>query len=85
MAGTKDSATPSDTSRLMITTAAKSCRSSLSLSSRKKMMTKAPTVVKVAARIAVKASSVWRRRMWSVITMVLSITKFSEMVMPANE
>ena len=68
-----------------MTTAAKSCKFRRILSSRKKMMTKAPTVVRVAASTERNASRLCFRRMWSVITMVLSITRFSEMVIPAKE
>ena len=84
-AGTKNSATSRDTTRLMMTTAAKSCSSILILSSRKKTIPSAPTVVNVAASIARKAFRLWRCLMWSAITMMLSITRFSEIVMPAKE
>ena len=49
------------------------------------MMAKAPTVVRVAASTAMNASRLCFLRMWSAITMVLSITRFSEMVIPASE
>ena len=84
-AGTKKSATNKDTNKLIITTAAKSCKSRRSFSSKKKMMTNAPTVVKVAAKMETNAFRLRRLRIWSVITMVLSMTKFSEMVIPAKE
>ena len=48
-------------------------------------MTSAPMVVSVAARMGRKAFLSPFRRIWSVITMVLSITRLSEMVIPANE
>ena len=50
-AGTKNNAMNKDTARLMITTAAKSCKFNRTFSSKKKMITRAPIVVKVAARI----------------------------------
>ena len=50
-AGTKNSAMNKDTARLMITTAAKYCKFNRIFSSKKKMITRAPIVVKVAARI----------------------------------
>ena len=55
-AGTKKSAVSNETAKLMITTAAKSCRFKRISSARKKTITKAPIVVKVAARIERKAS-----------------------------
>ena len=68
-----------------MTTAAKSCKFSLILSSRKKIMTNAPMVVSVAASTDMKAFKLRRLRIWSVMTMMLSITRLSEMVIPARE
>ena len=83
--GTKNKDTNKDTARLIITTAAKSCKFNLILSSRKKMMTNAPIVVSVAANTDIKAFRLRRWRIWSAITIVLSITRFNETVIPANE
>ena len=85
IAGTKKRATKRETARLIITTAAKSCKFSRIFSSRKKMMTKAPIVVKVAASTDMNAFRLRRCKIWSVITIVLSITRFKDTVIPANE
>ena len=49
------------------------------------MMTSAPMVVSVAASTDMNTFRLRRLRIWSVMTMMLSITRFSEMVMPASE
>jgi hypothetical protein len=49
MEGTKNKATNNETARFIITTAAKSCKFNRIFSSRKKIITNAPMVVKVAA------------------------------------
>ena len=60
--GTKNKATNRDTPRLIITTAAKSCKFRRILSSRKKMMTNAPIVVSVAANTDINAFRFLHRR-----------------------
>ena len=85
MAGTKKSATKSETVKFIITTAAKSCKLRRIFSSKKKIMDNAPTVVIVAAKMGMKALRSFLCIKWSVMMMTLSIIKLSEMVMPANE
>ena len=84
-AGTRKSAINRETPKLMMTTAAKSCRLRRIFSSKKKIMTSAPIVVKVAANMDRIAFRLCRFRICSVMTIVLSITRLSEIVTPANE
>ena len=65
--GTKNNATIKETARLMINYRCKSCRLSRIFSSRKKMITSAPIVVRVAANTDRKALRLRRCRMWSVM------------------
>ena len=84
-AGTRKRAIIRDTPRLIMTTAAKSCRLRRIFSSRKKIMTSAPIVVKVAVSMDRIAFRLCRFRICSVMTIVLSITRLSEIVTPASE
>ena len=84
-AGTKNRAISSEIIKFMIKTLAKSCKLRRIFSSIKKIVINEAIVVRVAARIDIKAFLFFRRIIWSDITIVLSITNVKDMVIPIKE